>query len=106
MANKIKNPDKYIKALKTKMGFWRKQAYRNSELIDNIRGQLIVSWETHTHLQSCRSLSLHELKPGDQIAIIGKVTKTESWIDNGCNNEHSQITYELQQTRRINDFFP
>ena len=74
---------------------------RIEEKEQNSRGELIVTWEPFKATQQCNGLNLSKFNPGDQIATIGKVKHVQAWVEDGCDNLHSQITYEVFEIRKI-----
>lgn len=109
---KIKNPELYIERLKkqiARLNEWRRDEKiitdrKKAALEDRIKrakGEIVTTWVPHEEVQSASSFVLATLRPNERIAIIGRVKKVESWVENGCDNQHSQITYTVLETRRI-----
>lgn len=74
---------------------------RIEEIKKEIYGTRIVIWNPYEATQQCSDLELGNLSPNDRIAIIGRVKHVQAWAEKGCDNLHSQITYEVLETRRI-----
>lgn len=74
---------------------------RIEEIKEDLCGTCIVTWKPHEATQLCGGLELGNLNPNNRIAIIGKVKHVQAWAEKECDNLHSQITYEVLETRRI-----
>lgn len=99
---KIKNPEKYIKSLKVRINDLE---HLNDNLREDWRkaqGKIVTTWTGYEGEQgTIHSFSLAVLRPGDRIAIICKIKKVKSWIEEGCNNKGSRINYDVLETRKI-----
>lgn len=72
---------------------------------EDARGSLIVNWRSHSYCQSIDGLSLANLKAGDQVAIIGWVTDTKTWLDKDeFGKPCSRANIDIRETRKVSGF--
>lgn len=68
-----------------------------------VRGDLIALWTPHQYCQTINGTRLGSFVAGDQVALIGKVAETKTWIDEkGCLR--SQANFQIRQTRKVSGF--
>lgn len=100
MARKIKNPEKYIKGLKQQLAkAWQAAENWRQDGIKE-KGRLEVMWSGFTDSQSCNSKRLGGFRAGNEVIIVGTVTKVEEIFDPACNNRSSKIEYIVKETRK------
>lgn len=101
--SRYKNPDEYIRKLKTKIKLQRLWLDEDRERRNKLRGDLITGWSNKaTTKLSCTTNIFGNLHAGDKIAVMGIVeTVTEDTESDGsfC----SSIDYKLLETRRIKE---
>lgn len=78
-----------------------------AKIKQEVMGEAIVpQWTPIKDEISAASFQLAEFRPGDVIAIIGRVSRVESEIAPKCNNKVSRVYYTRVQTRRLSGFLP
>lgn len=78
---------------------------RIEEIKKDAHGSLIVTWTPYSYCQSVDSLSLANLKAGDQVALIGWVTDTKTWMDKDKLGEPcSRANIDIRETRKVSGF--
>lgn len=98
-----------IKGLKNDLYFERtsKDGIRAQceEEKQRMRGDLIVNWTPHSYCQTVDGLKLANLKAGDQVAIIGWVTDTKTWLDKDkFGKPCSKANFDIRETRKVSGF--
>lgn len=101
---KIKDPEKYIEKLRREIKRLNARLFEAKSKVWKLHGNVIVDWEVHEREQSLSdSYALGRFKPGEKVAIIGRVVKSFAEIDEDCENKLSGITYKVLQTRKIEE---
>ena len=97
----LKNPERFIERLQADLA---DQDWRISQLnSQNHRasGEEIVNWVEYTRTQKApESTALFSFRPGDKIAIVGRIISVKG-SKCSAGNKESEIEYTVLQTRRM-----
>lgn len=70
-----------------------------------LRTKPICHWTSYKDRQACDSEQLGNLKAGNIIVIIGKVTKSFTNLEKSCGNKDSGIHFDILETRKLVDSY-
>ncbi len=96
--SKYKNPDRFIRVLKTRIDFMSETARMDFErLVEERkkRGVRVMKWTPHEETQKSTVSYLAAFSPLDKVLIVGTVVEVSS------RGGKSAMTYTVEETRRI-----